>query len=59
MKQVLLLDKQPVRIVDVLYREDDGKHILIIEPVNEYYFPREIELTKFMNKVEVIYEESD
>lgn len=59
MKQVLLLDKQPVRIVDVLYREDDGKHILIIEPVNEYYFPREIEFTKFMNKVEVIYEEND
>lgn len=59
MKQVLLLDKQPVRIVDVLYCEDDGKHILIIEPLNEYYYPREIEFTKFMNKVEVIYEESD
>ena len=59
MKQVLLLNKQPVKIVDVLYREDDGKHILIIEPLNEYYFPREIEFTKFMNKVEVIYEESD
>lgn len=59
MKQVLLLNKQPVKIVDVLYREDDGKHILIIEPLNEYYFPRQIEFTKFMNKVEVIYEEND